>query len=479
MKRISIDTVVFFAFIFSTSAAADLQMLRSVHDLGDPNGYCLDIPGFGPRLQKDQPTITHTCKYNRPGFDVDELFEVTVDGHFRMPEYDLCLAAHDRSAGAALNTIDCSAKDVHAWTVHDNARLTPSGNPELCVTLSSNRTFVNSSVGNLVPNSTRTITLEHCAKELSPVQSWRWSDPNERDTRNANTLRAGMDATVTASIRAMGSQIKAKETAELMATLPRMFTSADVTISQEISYGSDVAQRLQVYTGNNRNNPQNAAPAILMVHGGGYARDNLRSFSAPATHLAALGYVVVNMTYPLTPDARWPSGARSVAAAVRWMKANAADIKINPDNIFVLGQSAGGALVADFVFRPSLIDAESTSVAGAILASPGVSLRVDELSPAEMRYFGGTAKELQEKQTLGNVERESIPVLILVAEFDPDKYHAATAKLYEDLLVEKGARPRIRQMRGHNHTSYIASIGTADTQAAEEVIDFLQTARSD
>ena len=256
MKRIPIGTLVFFAFIFSTSAAADPQMLRSVHDLGDPNGYCLDIPGFGPRLQKNAPTITHTCKYNRPGYDVDELFEVTVDGHFRMPEYDLCLAAPDRSAGAALNTIDCSAKDVHAWTVHDNARLTPSGNPELCVTLSSNRTFVNSSVGNLVPNSTRTITLEHCAKELSPVQSWRWSDPNERDTRNANTLRAGMDATVTASIRAMGSQIKAKETAELMATLPRLFTSADVTISQEISYGSDVAQRLQVYTGNNRNNPK-------------------------------------------------------------------------------------------------------------------------------------------------------------------------------------------------------------------------------
>jgi acetyl esterase len=479
MKKKPVGLLVFLALLFAVAAEAGPQLLRSVHELGDPNGYCLDIPGFGPRLQKDAPITTHTCKYGRPGYYVDELFEPTDEGYLRLPEYDLCLAARDRSAGAQVNTIDCASDEVHAWTVHADARLTPSEKPELCVTLSSDRVFVNSSVGNLVPNSTRSITLEHCAKELGYVQSWRWSDPQERDTPNANTLRAGMDATVAASIRALGNEAKAKETAELMATLPRMFTSADVTISEEISYGGDVAQRLQVYTGNNRNNPQNAAPAILMVHGGGYARGNLQSFSAPATHMAALGYVVVNMTYPLTPDARWPSGARSVAAAVRWMKTNAADIKINPDNIFVLGQSAGGALVADFVFRPSLIDAENTSVAGAILASPGVSLRTDELSPAETQYFGGTAKELQEKQTLGNIERASIPVLILVAEFDPDKFHAATAKLYEDLLVDKGARPRIRQMRGHNHTSYIASIGTADTQAAEEVIDFLQTARSD
>ena len=183
------------------------------------------------------------------------------------------------------------------------------------------------------------------------------------------------------------------------------------------------------------------------------------------------------MTYPLAPEDKWPSGAQSVAAAVSWMKANAADIKINPDNIFVLGQSAGGSLVADFVFRPSLVDGESQSVAGAILGSPVVSLSVDRLSESASQYFGNTAEDLERKQTLGNIERTSIPVLILVAEFDPDQFHDGTARLYNELLVDKGTRPRIKQMRGHNHTSYIASIGTADTQAAEEIIDFMQTAR--
>ena len=93
----------------------------------------------------------------------------------------------------------------------------------------------------------------------------------------------------------------------------------------------------------------------------------------------------------------------------------------------------------------------------------------------EKQYFGSTAEELEAKQTLGNIERTSIPVLILVAEFDPDKFQIGTAKLFQELLVEKGAKPRIRQMRGHNHTSYIASIGTADTQAAEEILDFITT----
>ncbi|MGI9271232.1 MAG: alpha/beta hydrolase fold domain-containing protein [Woeseiaceae bacterium] len=464
---------------YSYGANADAQMIRSVHELGDPNGYCLDIPGFGPRLQKDAPINTHTCKYSRPGFYVDELFEITKDNHFRMPEYDLCLAAGDRSAGAAVHTIDCASTDVHAWTMHSNARVTPSDDPDLCLTLSSDRRFVNSSVGNLVPNSTRAITLETCATGLSYVQSWRWSDPHERDTPNANTLRAGMDAAVAAKIRELGNSVNARETAELIATLPRMYTEADVTISEEISYGPNPAQRLQVYSGVNRNNPQNAAPVVLMVHGGGLARGGLQNFAAPATHLAALGYVVVNMTYPLTPEAKWPDGAQSVAAAVRWIKTNAKDIKANPDSIFVLGQSAGGALVANFVFRPSLIDGEVPAIAGAILASPAISLSPDRVSTAVAQYYGDSAEELTKKQVMGNVERTSIPVLILVAEFDPDQFHEATATLYQDLLVDKGSRPRIRQMRGHNHTSYIASIGTADTQAAAEIIDFMQTAGRD
>jgi triacylglycerol lipase len=288
-----------------------------------------------------------------------------------------------------------------------------------------------------------------------------------------------MSPETAAGIKALGYEVRVRETRALYASLPRMYGDADVSVSEEIAYGPEEGQRLQVYSGVNRNNPRNAAPVILLVHGGGFSRGDLSNFRSTATHFAALGYIVVNMTYPLEPKASWPIGAQSVAAAIRWIKENAAEIKGNPDDIFVLGQSAGGTHVAEFVFRPGLVDGESPTVAGAILVSPVVDLNVENASAGETAYFGDTSNDWKDKQVLGNIERSSIPVLIMTAEFDPEKYRVATARLFHELIVDKGAAARFSQMRGHNHISYTAAIGTSDTQAAEEILDFMATAGRD
>jgi len=468
-----------FALTTGVNASAEVQLLRSAHELGDPSGYCLDIPGFGPRMRKDAPINTHTCKYNRPGFSVDEEFEVTESQQLRMPEYNLCLAAGSLAAGSDVFTIDCAKENAHAWTIHANGNVTPSGSPELCLTLGGERVYVNSSPGNLIANSTRSISMQNCGADRNHYQSWKWSGTSDQDTPTANSLRTGMSPATAAGIKALGHEVRVQETRALYASLPRMFGAADVSVSKEIAYGPEEQQRLQVYSGVNRNNPQNAAPVILLVHGGGFSRGDLGNFRSAATHFAGLGYIVVNMTYPLEPKASWPTGSQSVAAAVRWIKENAADIKGNPDNIFVVGQSAGGAHVAEFVFRPGLVNGESPTVAGAILVSPVVGLNVENASPGETAYFGDTSNAWKDKQILGNIERTSIPVLIMTAEFDPEKFRVATARLFHELVVDKGVTARFSQVRGHNHISYTAAIGTSDTQAAEEILDFIATAGRD
>jgi len=465
-----------FALLASVNASAEVQMLRSAYELGDPSGYCLDIPGFGPRMRKDAPINTHTCKYNRPGFSVDEEFEVTESQQLRMPEYDLCLAAGSLETGSDVFTIDCAKDNAHAWTIHANGNVTPSGTPGLCLTLGSEKRYVNSSPGNLVPNSSRSISLQACAEDREQYQSWKWSGTSEQDTPTANSLRGGMDVELARSIRELGNVVRARETAALYANQRRLFDADDVTVSEEIAYGPEEGQRLQVYSGVNRNNPQNAAPIILLVHGGGFLRGNLNNFAAAATQFAGLGYIAVNMTYPLAPKATWPSGSQSVAAAVNWIKKNAVEIKGNPDQIFVLGQSAGGAHVAEFVFRPSLVDGESPTVAGVILGSPAINPNPDIAPEGDRAYLGDAIDGWADQQISGNIERTSIPVLIMHAEFDPDKFHSNSAKLLQELVAEKGVHTRFRQLRGHNHTSYIASVGTSDTQALEEILDFIATA---
>jgi triacylglycerol lipase len=464
---------------YCKSAIAEPRFLRSSYNLEDPNGYCLDIPGFGARLQKEGPITTHTCKYDRPGFWVDELFEVTQSNQLRLSEYGLCLSASAMEPSADIDIVDCAADGAHAWTMHSSERVTPAGVPALCMTMSSKKVYVNSTIANLTPNSTRSVSLENCASALKYRQSWKWSDPDELKTLNANTLRAGMDAKTAAGIRELGNEVKPQETAELYATLPRMFTSSDVSVSEIIDYGPEEGQQLQVYTGVHRNHPRDAAPIILLVHGGAFTGGGLRSLANAAIHFAGLGYIAVNMTYPLAPRATWPSGGQSVASAVSWIKESAAEIKGNPDNIFVLGLSAGGTHVADFVFRPEIVGGESPQVAGAILASPALALDPENPGGPAVAYFGEASDEWWDKQVLGNIERTSIPVLIMTAELDPDRFKISSAKLLHELVVDKGIETRIKQMRGHNHISYIYSIGTPDTQAAQEIIDFMATAGRD
>ncbi len=457
------------------SLAQERQFLRSVSNLGDPSGYCLDIPGFGPRMQKDAPITTHTCKYNRPGFSIDEELVLTDAQALRLPEFDLCLSAESREAGARVYTIDCSSDDVHGWTVQPSGRVTPLDARDLCLTLSDEVVYVNTAPGNITANSSRDISMQACSASMNEFQQWRWSDLAEQNTETANTLRSGMSAEIAAGIRELGRNIRIAETAALYLDEPRAFGPADVSVGEPISYGPDAKHLLQVYTGRNRNSPRNNAPILMLVHGGGFLRGDLRSHAHVATHFAALGYVVVNTTYPLAPAAKWPSGSQSVAMAVRWAKANAADLKGDPNNIVVFGNSAGGTHVAEYALRPGLVDGDSPAVAGVIVASPGLIIS-PPANGREHPYWGDVSTDRESRQVFGNIERSSIPMLVVTAEYDPDGFHRAAAELVHELVVDHGARVRTRQLRGHNHSSYMAGIGTADARMSEEIIDFIATA---
>lgn len=85
-------------------------------------------------------------------------------------------------------------------------------------------------------------------------------------------------------------------------------------------------------------------PTVLCIHGGGFRAGKRESYDALCVKLAERGYVAVTMTYRLAPKHKFPAAVHDTKAAVRWLRANAATYKINPDKIGVTGGSAGGHL---------------------------------------------------------------------------------------------------------------------------------------
>jgi acetyl esterase/lipase len=94
--------------------------------------------------------------------------------------------------------------------------------------------------------------------------------------------------------------------------------------------------------------PANAttpAPAVLLVHGGGFRAGNRQSYAALAQKLAARGYVAATASYRLAPRHQFPAAVEDVKAAVRFLRANAAKYGIDSERIGAWGGSAGGHLV--------------------------------------------------------------------------------------------------------------------------------------
>jgi len=88
-----------------------------------------------------------------------------------------------------------------------------------------------------------------------------------------------------------------------------------------------------------------ARPGLLMVHGGGWRGGEKSAMTGYAHRLAAEGFVCVASEYRLTPESPWPAQIEDVNAALRWMRASAAELGIDPSRIAALGRSAGAHLV--------------------------------------------------------------------------------------------------------------------------------------
>jgi len=89
-------------------------------------------------------------------------------------------------------------------------------------------------------------------------------------------------------------------------------------------------------------------PAIVLFFGGGWNRGKIGHFSKQAVYLASRGMVAVRADYRVksrhgtSPDKCVEDGK----SAIRWVRANAGTLGVNPDMIVGSGGSAGGHVAA-------------------------------------------------------------------------------------------------------------------------------------
>jgi len=95
--------------------------------------------------------------------------------------------------------------------------------------------------------------------------------------------------------------------------------------------------------------PAGVAPkrlAIVHLFGGGFfvGNKNAGYIVNDVKALGARGYTNLSANYRLQQQSSWPAQIHDVKAAIRWTRANAARLGVEPNRIVVAGYSAGGML---------------------------------------------------------------------------------------------------------------------------------------
>lgn len=92
---------------------------------------------------------------------------------------------------------------------------------------------------------------------------------------------------------------------------------------------------------------QQAGPAVLFLHGGGWVMGNLRTHHFAARRIAArTGFPVLAVDYRLAPEHPYPAAIDDSRAALQWFldSENAHGVQVS--SISLIGDSAGGQLAA-------------------------------------------------------------------------------------------------------------------------------------
>ncbi|MCR4994014.1 MAG: alpha/beta hydrolase [Bacteroidales bacterium] len=208
--------------------------------------------------------------------------------------------------------------------------------------------------------------------------------------------------------------------------------SKKITVTENIAYRTDVGPNTVLDLAQPAFGPQTGRPAILIIHGGGWSAGSKNDmvYRTLMIDYAMKGYVVANMNYRLTQEAPLPACIEDVRCAVRWMKAHASELGIDPNRIGTYGHSAGGHLS---LMLGCAAGSKAFNEANApwMDQSPSVACAAGGAPPTEIGRAGAWADHT-EWWPIGYIGKNETPILVLQGGEDP----VVRPNLTEDWVVK-------------------------------------------
>ncbi len=203
----------------------------------------------------------------------------------------------------------------------------------------------------------------------------------------------------------------------------------------------------------------NPRPAIAFFHGGGWVFGRPQEFFGACARYARQGFVTVSFEYRLSinPDGSYPrpgvspiESVKDARSALRWLRANATELGVDPERIVAAGQSAGGQLA----LATALININETTDDLGISAEPAALLlyssNVNTLEPWIDLLLGDRNEAIFSISPHHHV-RAGMPPAILFRGLEDDQVLPYIVDLFQQRMEKFGNELEVVSYPGRKH----------------------------
>lgn len=121
-------------------------------------------------------------------------------------------------------------------------------------------------------------------------------------------------------------------------------TPENIVRYDDIIYGTESKwQKLDVYR---QKDATGKLPVIVSVHGGGWVYGDKERYQFYCMDLAERGFAVVNFSYRLAPEYKFPASLEDTNSVFTWVLENAETYRLDTEKLFAVGDSAGAHILS-------------------------------------------------------------------------------------------------------------------------------------
>lgn len=251
-----------------------------------------------------------------------------------------------------------------------------------------------------------------------------------------------------------------------------------VRVVRDIPYLSNAGyaggkDKLDIYVPEGRRN----APVIVSYYGNQLLGGDKSEDAYVGRRFAAAGFVTVVVNYRLSPEVSHPAHVQDAAASFAWVKRHIAEYGGNPNQVFIIGYSAGAYLAALLSTDPRYLAAHNLSprdIRGVVPVSAFYWVERRGVAPDRDRsVWGDDSNTWIDASPAHHLKTEVPPMLILYAQRDEDWRREQNVEFQAAMKAAGNRNVEIAMIPNRNHSTIWSRVGDEGDETAERIIRFV------